>query len=522
MVNTRNTITFELWSRRAAQVVGATLLVLLCAATAQATIQYQVSLMQRQEHRIGVTMTVPDVTGELVVQMPAWNGLYQIRDFAHRVQNVRAHRLHDTGPPVPVAVRKRDKLTWVVAASGTIRLEYAVLWDEASPFSSQLNPEHAFLNLATVLFYVPTRRHEAVRVAFTDLREGWRIAVALPAEDEFTFRATSYDMLVDAPVEISAFSEFRFEVNGARIRVVVHGSYSRDQLEADLRRIVAYQTHLMRDVPFEEFLFLYHFGEGGGGMEHANSTAIFTSSRDSTVRISAHEFFHLWNVKRIRPQGLEPVDYTRENYTRALWFAEGVTSTYTDYTLVRSGLWSPRQFYNSLAQELDELEARPAHRWKSAEEASLDAWHEGYRLYRRPDLSISYYNKGYLLGVLLDILIRDLSDNRASLDDVLRYLNETYARQGRFYAESGGIQQAVGAVVLRAGSAPATALPRIAEFFARYVAGTDPLPVDEWLERAGLRRERNGDRSSITEIVPATDRQRRLREGLLRGTTDPT
>ncbi|MCL6481783.1 MAG: hypothetical protein K6U02_08650 [Firmicutes bacterium] len=514
-------MTCEVWPRRAAQLLWTAWLVLLCAATAQASIQYQVSLKQRQEHRFIVWMTVPDVTGELVVQMPAWNALYQIRDFAHRVQNVRAYQLHDAGSAVPVAVRKRDKLTWVVAGRGTLRLEYAVFWDEASPFSSQLNTEHAFLNLATLLFYVPTRRHEDVRIAFTDLRDGWRIATALPAEDAFTFRAASYDLLVDAPVEISAFSEFRFEVNGARIRVVVHGSYARDRLEADLRRIVAYQTQLMREVPFEEFLFLYHFGEGGGGMEHANSTAIFAGSHDSSAHVSAHEFFHLWNVKRIRPQGLEPVDYSRENYTRALWFAEGVTSTYADYTLVRSGLWSPRQFYNSLAQELDELESRPAHHWKSAEEASLDAWHEGYRLYRRPDLSISYYNKGYLLGVLLDILIRDLSDNRASLDDVLRYLNETYARKGRFYEESEGIQQAVEVVVLRAGSASAVARPRIVEFFARYVAGTDPLPADEWLERAGLRRERNGGRSTIVEMVPATERQRRIREGLLRGATDP-
>lgn len=509
----------RLW--RAVHRVRIALLVLLCATSAQATIQYQVSLAQRQEHRIVVSMTVPEVKEELVVQMPAWNALYQIRDFAHRVQDVRAHRLQDPGTPVPVPVRKRDKLTWVVAAGGTIRLEYAVFWDEASPFSSQLNNEHAFLNLANVLFYVPTRRHEEVRIAFTDLREGWRIAVALPAENEFSFRAASYDALVDAPVEISSFSEFRFAVNGARIRVVVHGNYSRDRLEAELRRIVAYQTQLMREAPFEEFLFLYHFGEGGGGMEHANSTAIFTSSSDSMARVSAHEFFHLWNVKRIRPRGLEPVDYTRENYTRALWFAEGVTSTYTDYTLVRSGLWSTRQFYDSLAAELDELEARPAHRWKSAEEASLDAWHEGYRLYRRPDLSISYYNKGYLLGVLLDILIRDLSDNRASLDDVLRYLNETYAHRGRFYEESEGIQQAVEAVLLRAGSAPANVLPRIAEFFVRYVAGTDPLPADELLERVGLRREHDGGRSSITEIVPATERQRRIREGWLRGSTDP-
>jgi predicted metalloprotease with PDZ domain len=229
----------------------------------------------------------------------------------------------------------------------------------------------------------------------------------------------------------------------------------------------------------------------------------------------------LWNVKRIRPQSLEPVDYTRENYTRALWFAEGVTSTYADYTLVRSGIWTPGRFYDNLASNLDQLESRPAHRWKSAEEASLDAWYEGYALYRKPEFSISYYNKGYLLGVLLDILIRDLTANRASLDDVLRYLNSQYAKQGRFYEDSAGIRQAVEAVV---GSTERTAeegLAEIRQFFWRYVEGVDPLPAKEYLLRAGLDLDQQSGRTVIRELPNPTEQQRKIREGLLRGETQP-
>jgi predicted metalloprotease with PDZ domain len=234
---------------------------------------------------------------------------------------------------------------------------------------------------------------------------------------------------------------------------------------------------MMEDQPFEEFTFIYHFGMGGGGgMEHAYSTAIHAGSAENVAGVSAHEFFHLWNVKRIRPQTLDPVDYTRENWTRALWFAEGVTSTYGDFTLVRSGLWTRQQYYDSLAGAIGVLESRPARLWKSAEEASLDAWIESNGLYRRPDLSISYYNKGEILGVLLDILIRDATNNRRSLDDVMRHLNNEFARRGRFYDETRDLQVAVEKIANRS----------FADFFRDYVAGTEPLPYYDILSRAGL------------------------------------
>jgi predicted metalloprotease with PDZ domain len=184
----------------------------------------------------------------------------------------------------------------------------------------------------------------------------------------------------------------------------------------------------------------------------------------------------LWNVKRIRPRALEPVDYTRENWTRSLWFAEGVTSTYESFTRVRSGMWTPQQFYNDLGGEITALQRRPARLWKSAEEASLDAWLEKYASYRRPEYSISYYNKGQLLGVLLDILIRDATDNRRSLDDVMRDLNERFAHPGKFYDEQVDLRAAVERAAGRS----------FEEFFRRYVSGTDELPYREVLALAGL------------------------------------
>jgi len=481
---------------------------LALAAPAEAVIEYRVSLERPGEHIFQVTMTIPDVSRGVDVQMPAWNALYQVRDFASRVMDVRAV----DGAGKRLRVVKRDLHTWHVSGSGTVSISYGTLWDEGGPFAAQLDSSHAFINLAMILFYVPDRRAEETSIEFSGVPDEWESAVALRrGERPHSFRAAHYDALIDAPVEISRFEQFAFAVEGAQIRVVVHASqWNRAALQDKLRQIVAYQVKLMGEAPFEEFLFIYHFGSGGGGMEHANSTAIHYASDSNVENITAHEFFHLWNVKRIRPQTLEPADHVRANITRALWFAEGVTSTYASYTLLRAGLRTPREFYDELGGEIAQLERRPASRWKSAEEASLDAWFEDSRLYRQPQFSISYYNKGQILGVLLDILIRDATDNRKGLDDVMRLLNEEYARRGRYYDDSTSIRAAAEKV---AGGS-------FADFFARYVAGVDPLPYEDILGRAGLRFQMQGESVSIDEDRGAGERARRIRAGLLRGTTD--
>ena len=537
---------------------------ILCSS-ASATIRYTVSLAQPDQHLFRITMEIPDVHDSLTVSLPAWNALYQIRDFAHHILDVRAIDAQSRVLPIS----KLDNQTWRVSSSGSVTLYYTIYWDENGPFASQLNSTHAFLNLAMVLFYVPDRRSEDVAVVFIGLQLNWRVAVALksvprvpsiisgPRDQLFTahYISPSYDALVDAPVEIGPFEEFRLEGITPPVRVAVHGeNYDRAQLADALRRIVTYETGLMGGAPYDEYLFLLHYGQpavvGGGGMEHSNSTAISAFSLANAIDVGAHEFFHLWNVKRIRPALLEPVDYSREQFTRSLWFAEGVTSTYGSYTLVRTGLWTGRQFYEDLANEITTLEARPAHTWQSVEQSSLDTWFDKYPLYRRPEFSISYYNKGQIIGVLLDIFLRDQSDNRASLDDVLRHLNENFARRNRPYLDS-DLLAASRAVLSRfasnfsrasflslASSSSAHTLPpsplapptTLDDFFSRYVSGTDPLDYDFFLAQAGLKlnsRPRRASNSSpqqlfyeIEELPNATDKQRRIRDGLLRGTTD--
>jgi predicted metalloprotease with PDZ domain len=249
-------------------------------------------------------------------------------------------------------------------------------------------------------------------------------------------------------------------------------------------------------------------------MEHSNSTAIAVDSGGAVASVSAHEFFHLWNVKRIRPQSLEPVDRTREMFSRALWFAEGVTNTYASYALVRTGLWSKAEFFDDLGDEITRLESRPARRWQSAEESSLTTWFDKYALYDQSEFSISYYNKGQILGVGLDLVIRDATDNRASLDDVMRRLNEQFARRGRFYPDSQGVRMAAEAVIrqFRPDSGA-----ELSELFRRYVAGTDDLPYAEWLSIAGLALKVSGERREVVELPQPSERQRRILSSLLSG-----
>jgi predicted metalloprotease with PDZ domain len=309
----------------------------------------------------------------------------------------------------------------------------------------------------------------------------------------------------------------QFRAGGRPIRAVLHGdSVDRAKLISTLTAIVNYETGMMGEAPFSEYLFIFHVGRrfGGGGMEHSNSTAIGADSGPALLNVSAHEFFHLWNVKRIRPQSLEPLDRTREMWTPALWFAEGVTNTYASYTLVRTGLWSKSEFLADLGEQITELQSRPARLWQSAEESSLATWFDKYSLYDRPESSISYYDKGQLLGVGLDLVIRDATDNRASLDDVMRRLNQEYAQRGRFYADSEGIRT-VAEEVIRGATAGATT--NLTDFFRRYVAGTDELPYGQWLSIAGLTLKVSGERREVEELPQATERQRRILSGLLKG-----
>lgn len=456
-------------------------------ATPAQPVAYAVDLSSPEQHLVEVQIILPAGSAQRELQLPVWNALYQIRDFAQFVNWIRAKDRSGRA----LTVHEEDKSRWQLqGAEGGAIVEYQIYVDLPGPFGAQLNPHHAFFNLAEILMYPVDARAAPFKVRFSHVPEGWHIATPLAPASEGEFSAANYDRLVDSPVEIGNFAESDFDEAGAHFRVIVDADpadYDMAKIVAALHKIVLAATAWMNDRPFDSYTFIYHFprGPAGGGMEHAYSTAIDLSadsikpSLGALAGVTSHEFFHLWNVKRIRPQTLEPVDYTKENYTRALWFSEGVTSTAEGIIELRAGLLDERHYLDHLSEEITELERRPAHLTQSAEESSLDAWLEGNPYYRRPERSISYYNKGELLGVMLDLKVREASHGQASLREVLQWMNANYAKKGRFFNDSEGVRDA----------AEAVSHTDLSSFFTKYVAGTEEIPWDDFVRQVGLHVE---------------------------------
>lgn len=432
-----------------------------------------------------VEMTAPGAPAGMQIQFPAWNALYQMRDFVRNVRNPRA----ECGDR-PVALVPMDVNTWAVGAGPcpSLQVKYDVLANKAGIFSAQLDAQRAFLNLADILFYLPSRRQAPATITFM-LPQGWKLATLLPEgaqPDEY--QAKNYDDLVDRPVEAGNFDLYSFNQGGVMYRVVVRAhpeDYKSVLLLQSIQRIVSTETGIMHGMPTDRYTFIFHFPRrgGGGGMEHADGTAIsFPADQlktnwrglESTI---AHEFFHLWNVKRIRPAGLEPVDYVHGNDTRDLWFSEGVTSTYGLLALERAGLIQRQEFYSRVADEIQNLQQRPARLFQSAELSGMDAWLEKYSGYFSPERSISYYNKGEILGFLLDLSIRYHSHNGRSLDDLMRSLNRDFAEKHRTFTDAD--------LMAIAGNLAGTSV-WVGPFFNQYVLGVDELDYEKYFGYAGL------------------------------------
>ena len=460
---------------------------LTATALAQTTpIAYTVTLQSPEQHLVEIQLTLPPGAADRELQLPVWNALYQVRDFSQFINWI--HAKTPSGQPLPLTEINASR--WkITGASNGATVEYQMYVDSFGPFGAQFNSHHAFFNLAQILMYPVDARTAPITLLFSGLPSEWHIASPLVPKS-LEFQVENYDRLVDSPIEIGQFHELRFDEQGAHFRVIIDADpadYDADKLLSALHKIVSAAITWMNDRPFDTYTFLYHFprGPAGGGMEHSFSTAIDINAE--TIRqnlypvnaVTAHEFFHLWNVKRIRPQTLEPVDYTKANYTRALWFSEGVTSTGEGIILQRAGLIDEKQFIAELSEQITELEQRPAHLTQSAEDSSLDAWLEGFNYYRRPERSISYYNKGELLGFMLDLTIRNQTHDQASLRELMQWMNTNYAKRGRFFDDSNGVREA-GETVCHCDLKP---------FFTKYVSGLDEIPWNDFLAYVGLRVE---------------------------------
>lgn len=484
-----------------------TVLLLLGAVVAQgqtssplsSDISYTVSMSRPWTHLLEVEMRVRvpanvNVPKESDLLMPVWTpGSYMIREFGRHVQDFAAD-----ADGRALEWTKLNKNTWHVKTGRARewRVTYRVYANELSVRTNELTSDHAFWNNAALLMY-PDGHLGAPSTLSVIPFGNWRVATGLPAVAgrPNSFRAENFDVLYDSPVEVSNFKELTFQVRNVPHRIVIDGdgNYDPERLRNEVRRIVEAQIAMFGNIPHHDYTFILHLrSKTGGGLEHLNSTALgfprFAFADEAGYRsfqsLVSHEFFHLWNVKRIRPDALGPFDYNQENYTRLLWVAEGITEYYGNLMLRRAGLISSEDYLNHLARQIEDFQNTPGREVMSAEEASFDSWIKFYR----PDENsvnsqISYYDKGELLGLLLDLEIRRRSDNRKSLDDVMRYLYTEFFQKGRNFTPA-DFQKACEAM---AGGS-------LEQFFARYVRGRDDLipAYNEILASAGLSLEQGG------------------------------
>jgi predicted metalloprotease with PDZ domain len=454
-------------------------------------ITYTITMPAPHSHLFHVAVELDGLAGPHVdLVLPSWTpGSYMVREYARHVQAFAA-RAEGAGE-LPWCKLAKD--TWRVESGGAERItvSYQVYANDLTVRTSHLDGTHGYFNGATVFMYVPGRTAEPLRLA-VEPPPGWIVTTGLEEDGgATTFRADDFDHLVDSPVECGTHRLLTFEVDGIPHRIAIWGRGNEDEgrLLADTRRIVEVQRDFFGGLPYAHYTFILHLTDGrGGGLEHRNSVTnqvdrwTFRPERsyERYLSLTSHELFHVWNVKRLRPEPLGPFDYRQENYTRLLWLMEGGTSYYDDLLLARAGLYKPERYLEKLAEKIVALQSQPGRGLQSVEQSSFDAW---IKLYR-PDensanSSISYYLKGALVCWLLDMELRAQTGGAASFDRLLRLLFERYPIAGPGIPEEGAVLAAVEELAGEAGGA-------FRDFFRRYLAGTEELDYARALAVVGL------------------------------------
>ena len=449
-------------------------------------IHFTVSMTKPWTHLLEVEMDVKwaQMPDALELKMPVWTpGSYLVREYARHVQDFAAK--DKTGRPLDWA--KTDKNTWRINAKGQTQVvvAYRVYANELTVRTNELNDDHAFWNNAALLLF-PKGQLATGSTVTVKPYGNWKIATGLPALGGNTFRAENYDILYDSPFEVSNYKEVSFNVRGKQHRFVFSGdgNYDLKQVASDGAKIVEEAAKIFGDLPYDNYTFIVNL-RGGGGLEHLNSTALqfdrFGFKPESRYKqflhLVAHEYFHLWNVKRIRPDALGPFDYEHENYTKLLWFAEGGTAYYEGVLLRRAGLITDKELLEEKANTIQQLQARPGRFETSLEEASSDAWIKYYRQDENAvNNQISYYDKGDIVAMMLDIRIRSASGGKCSLDDVMRYLYSEIYKKGRNYTPA-DLQKA----------AEIAAGTNLDVFFSKYVRGEAEIDYNGIVAAIGLQ-----------------------------------
>lgn len=458
----------------------------------EATMAFTVSMDQPSTHYYHVVFRCRGIKGETVdFKMPAWTpGYYRIMDFAKNV--VRFHA--EDGAGNTLAWEKITKNTWRVKSgeADSITVSYDVYAFEKSVADSFLDDSQGYISPACVFMHIAGQIRHPVTVTIKPYQNFSKISTGLdPAEGQpNTFFAPDFDVLYDCPIFVGNQEVFSFEVQGINhvVAIAKPDSFEREKLVSVLKRMVESAVALIGEIPYHHYTFIM-MGEGRGGLEHQNSMAVFSrvpnlddpNNYKRWLSFIAHEFFHLYNVKAIRPIALGPFDYDKENYTNMLWVSEGITVYYQYLILNRAGFLSRDEFLERIQNIIRRYENVPGRLYQSATEASFDTWIQPFfgRDGNAANTTISYYDKGAALGMLLDLKIRHETKNKKSLDDVMRTLYHKYYKEKK----RGFTDREFREVCERVAGCP---LPEIFD----YASTVKEIDYSKYLAYAGLGTER--------------------------------
>jgi predicted metalloprotease with PDZ domain len=491
-------------------------------------VQYRIDVSDTHAHTFRVTLTIPEPDSTQVVSLPVWiAGSYMVREFGRHLSGLRARQGRKS-----LDVQQLDKTTWQVSCNGmaALELQYEVYAFDTSVRTAFLSAQRGFFNNTSLCLRVHGREQHAHDLSLVGLPRGWDVATAMPVRPNAPrghhWRASDYDELVDHPFELGTFWRGSFKAQGVEHEFVVAGAwpgFDGERLLRDSRRICEEHIRFWHGArgkpPFERYVFMLNaVDDGYGGLEHRASTALIAARKDLPVQgesvtaplsdgyltllgLISHEYFHTWNVKRLKPAELCSIDHTRENYTELLWFFEGFTSYYDDLALVRCGLIDGARYLKLLAKTATLVQGMPGRRVQSVAQASFDAWNKYYRQDENtPNSTISYYTKGAQVALCLDLTLRQ--EGRGSLDAVMRQLWALGLERGSRRGVRGGLpaKRDPGNIGITeddiAHALQAVSGRSYARELRAWVHGTGELPVPGLLPSMGIVQDHEPDRIS--------------------------
>jgi predicted metalloprotease with PDZ domain len=484
--------------------------ILNCSAVWPAdALHYELRFERPNTHLMDITLRAVDLEGPTVdFAIPDWApGSYYLQNYSANIQGFRAF----SSDGKQLVWRKTDSQTWRIdlAGANAVTISYKVFGDTLRNNQAQYNERHAFIGGPSVWMYLVGGKERPVDLTIA-VPQGWKVATGMERTSDHTFRAANYDWFADAPLEISDFAEKDFQVLGSTYHVIVHdveGQKDFSKFTEDLQKFVAAIVPMFSSVtgteqaaPFKDYWFLFHvWPNTGGGLEHLNSTQIdFSKDWDSPdpvpgygsqynlkLFVTAHEFFHAWNVKRLRPLPLGPFDYSKMVHTPSLWISEGLTSYYGALALERAGLITPKQYLDEIAYMITKYEQNPGRSERSIEDTSWDTWYNADVVTQSNNLkntNYSYYDGGQIMGHILDFAIRKNTNNQKSLDDWMRLMYSRYALPKPGFQPDDAVK-----------AASEVAGTDLSGIFSRYISGKDPIPYEEYFAYAGIAIEKKLD-----------------------------